>query len=92
MYEWLFAPPGSMPPDSTQLDYEAELEVVIGRRATRVARAAALEHVLGYVNFNDVSARPDKTNAQGAGFSCQQRRDKIRTVEIGRKGSAMQQF
>jgi 2-keto-4-pentenoate hydratase/2-oxohepta-3-ene-1,7-dioic acid hydratase in catechol pathway len=46
-----------IPSDSTQVDYEAELAVVIGRRTTRVARDRALDHVLGYVNFNDVSAR-----------------------------------
>jgi len=46
-----------IPRGSTQLDYEAELGVVIGRRAARVPAARALEHVLGYVNFNDVTAR-----------------------------------
>jgi 2-keto-4-pentenoate hydratase/2-oxohepta-3-ene-1,7-dioic acid hydratase in catechol pathway len=45
------------PLDSAQLDYEAELAVVIGKRASRVSRKDALHHVLGYVNFNDVSAR-----------------------------------
>ncbi len=46
-----------VPPGSSQLDYEAELAVVIGRRACRVSAARAAEHVLGYTNFNDVSAR-----------------------------------
>ena len=46
-----------LPPGSEQSDYEAELGVVIGRRARRVPRERALEHVLGYVNVNDVSAR-----------------------------------
>ena len=46
-----------IPPGSEQVDYEAELGVVIGRRARRVSRADALNHVLGYVNVNDVSAR-----------------------------------
>ena len=41
----------------TQPDYEAELGVVIGRTATRVDEAHALEHVGGYVCANDVSAR-----------------------------------
>lgn len=40
-----------------QVDYEAELAVVIGRPARRVAVADALEHVLGYTCLNDVSAR-----------------------------------
>jgi len=39
------------------LDLEVELGVVIGRRATRVSRANALDHVAGYVVVNDVSAR-----------------------------------
>src|SRR5436853_5828394 len=38
-------------------DYEAELGVVIGRRASRVAVDDALEHVRGYVVANDVSGR-----------------------------------
>jgi 2-keto-4-pentenoate hydratase/2-oxohepta-3-ene-1,7-dioic acid hydratase in catechol pathway len=42
---------------TTQVDYEAELGVVIGRRARRVAEADALDHVLGYTCLNDVSAR-----------------------------------
>jgi 2-keto-4-pentenoate hydratase/2-oxohepta-3-ene-1,7-dioic acid hydratase in catechol pathway len=43
--------------DSTQVDYEAELGVVMGRRASRVAAGDALSHVLGYTCCNDVSAR-----------------------------------
>jgi 2-keto-4-pentenoate hydratase/2-oxohepta-3-ene-1,7-dioic acid hydratase in catechol pathway len=41
----------------TRLDPEAELAVVIGRRARAVPRARALEHVAGLTCFNDVSAR-----------------------------------
>jgi 2-keto-4-pentenoate hydratase/2-oxohepta-3-ene-1,7-dioic acid hydratase in catechol pathway len=45
-------------PDLTdQVDYEAELGVVIGRRARRVTEAEAPDHVLGYTCVNDVSAR-----------------------------------
>jgi 2-keto-4-pentenoate hydratase/2-oxohepta-3-ene-1,7-dioic acid hydratase in catechol pathway len=40
-----------------QVDYEAELAVVIGRPARRVVVAEALAHVLGYTCLNDVSAR-----------------------------------
>lgn len=40
-----------------QVDYEAELAVVIGRGARRVPVDAALDHVLGYTCLNDVSAR-----------------------------------
>ena len=42
---------------SEQVDYEAELAVVIGRPGFRIARAAALKHVLGYTIVNDVTAR-----------------------------------
>lgn len=44
-------------PRAAQVDYEAELGVVIGRRARHVSEARALEHVAGYMNFNDVTAR-----------------------------------
>jgi 2-keto-4-pentenoate hydratase/2-oxohepta-3-ene-1,7-dioic acid hydratase in catechol pathway len=40
-----------------QVDYEAELAVVIGRRATRVTESEALAHVFGYTGANDVTAR-----------------------------------
>ncbi len=43
--------------DTDQVDYEAELAVVIGRTARDVPVERALEHVLGYTCLNDVSAR-----------------------------------
>jgi acylpyruvate hydrolase len=47
-----------VPPSTTrQVDYEAELAVVIGRRARAVETARALECVAGVTVFNDVSAR-----------------------------------
>jgi 2-keto-4-pentenoate hydratase/2-oxohepta-3-ene-1,7-dioic acid hydratase in catechol pathway len=46
-----------LPPESSQVDYEAELGVVIGRTGRRVAERDALDHVRGYVCVNDVSAR-----------------------------------
>ncbi|MPY71883.1 MAG: fumarylacetoacetate hydrolase [Alphaproteobacteria bacterium] len=42
---------------TSQVDYEVELGVVIGRPASRVAEADALDYVLGYAAVNDVSAR-----------------------------------
>ncbi len=42
---------------STQIDYEAELAVVIGRGGRDIPRAAALGHVYGYTIVNDVTAR-----------------------------------
>ena len=46
-----------LPAGSKQVDYEAELAVIIGRRAKSVSAIRALEYVLGYTAFNDVSAR-----------------------------------
>ncbi len=46
-----------IPADAAQCDYEAELVVVLGKRARDVAEAEALESVLGYCNGNDLSAR-----------------------------------
>jgi len=40
-----------------EVDYEAELAVVIGRAAKDVSAARALDHVLGYTCSNDISAR-----------------------------------
>ena len=45
------------PAHTRQLEYEAELAVVIGRRCHRVPRAQALEVVWGYTAFNDITAR-----------------------------------
>ena len=52
--------PGSiveLPSITSALDYEAELVVVIGRAARRVAEEHALDHVLGYTCGDDISAR-----------------------------------
>lgn len=46
-----------IPGDDPQVDYEAELGVVIGRTAKTVSETAALEYVAGYMPLNDVSAR-----------------------------------
>jgi 2-keto-4-pentenoate hydratase/2-oxohepta-3-ene-1,7-dioic acid hydratase in catechol pathway len=45
------------PDDVTQLDYEVELGVIIGRTAKKVSVADARKHVAGYCVFHDVSAR-----------------------------------
>lgn len=49
--------PIRIPPITEQVDYEAELTVVMGRRARNVSEAEALDYVFGYTNANDVSAR-----------------------------------
>jgi 2-keto-4-pentenoate hydratase/2-oxohepta-3-ene-1,7-dioic acid hydratase in catechol pathway len=46
-----------IPPIVTKTDYEAELGVVIGSRASKVSAENALEAVAGYICVNDVSAR-----------------------------------
>jgi 2-keto-4-pentenoate hydratase/2-oxohepta-3-ene-1,7-dioic acid hydratase in catechol pathway len=46
-----------VPRDSTQLDWEVELGVVIGRTARYVSEKDALRHVAGYCVINDVSER-----------------------------------
>ncbi len=46
-----------LPRNSQKPDYEAELGVVIGKGGRYIAAADWREHVFGYVNLNDVSAR-----------------------------------
>ena len=47
-----------------QLDWEVELAVIIGRRATRIDKADAMRHVFGYTVMNDVSARDNRRAGQ----------------------------
>lgn len=42
---------------STQVDFEGELAIVLGKTCTNATRENALEHVLGYTVANDISAR-----------------------------------
>ena len=49
--------PIRLPPESSTLDYEAELAVVIGRGGRRIQRDRALDHVAGYSLFNDATIR-----------------------------------
>jgi acylpyruvate hydrolase len=54
------APPGAtvtLPALSSKVDYEAEVAFVIGDRCKDVPEERALEHVAGYMLFNDLSAR-----------------------------------
>jgi 2-keto-4-pentenoate hydratase/2-oxohepta-3-ene-1,7-dioic acid hydratase in catechol pathway len=53
-------------PLTSELDYEAELGVVIGKRARGVPIERALEFVGGYVNVNDVSARDLQHSHEGS--------------------------
>lgn len=45
------------PPFTEELDFEAELAVVIGKTAVDVSESDALDHVSGYACFNDVTDR-----------------------------------
>ncbi len=47
----------ALPANSRKVDWEAELAVIIGRRAKDVSVADALSHVAGYTAANDLSAR-----------------------------------
>jgi len=61
------------PPSSTRVDYEGELGVVIKKAAWKVSAEDALDYVLGYTCFNDVSARDhqhgDGQWTRGKGFN-----------------------
>ncbi|BCJ87703.1 fumarylacetoacetate hydrolase family protein [Effusibacillus dendaii] len=46
-----------IPYNAEQIDYEAELVMVIGKKAKQVAKKNALDYVLGYCNGNDLSVR-----------------------------------
>jgi 2-keto-4-pentenoate hydratase/2-oxohepta-3-ene-1,7-dioic acid hydratase in catechol pathway len=46
-----------LPANAVEYDYEAELGVVIGKKAKNVNEQDALKYVLGYCNINDLSAR-----------------------------------
>lgn len=45
------------PRESTSLDYEGELMLVIGKGGRRISSATAMEHVAGFACANDVSVR-----------------------------------
>src|ERR687887_1806194 len=54
------AAPGAtvaLPPWSEKVDYEAEVAFVIGSRCKDVSEQRAMDHVAGYMLFNDLSAR-----------------------------------
>jgi 2-keto-4-pentenoate hydratase/2-oxohepta-3-ene-1,7-dioic acid hydratase in catechol pathway len=47
-----------------QLDWEVELAVIIGKKATRIDKENAMSHVFGYSIMNDVSARDNRRAGQ----------------------------
>ncbi|MGK5110707.1 MULTISPECIES: fumarylacetoacetate hydrolase family protein [unclassified Geodermatophilus] len=54
---------------TAELDYEAELAIVMGRRASRVSESEALDHVFGFTILNDVSARDLQHSDPGSQWS-----------------------
>jgi 2,4-diketo-3-deoxy-L-fuconate hydrolase len=59
--------------NSEKTDWEVELAVVIGKKASYVSEADALNHVAGYVLHNDVSERAFQLERSGQwvkGKSC----------------------
>lgn len=61
-----------LPDEALQIDYEAELAVVIGKTAKNVAKERALDYVFGYCCANDLSARDwqMRTNQWLLGKTC----------------------
>ena len=53
------------PKDSTMLDWEVELGFVIGKKASYVTEAEALDHIAGFCLVNDVSEREFQTKRPG---------------------------
>ena len=52
-----------------EVDYEAELAVIIGKRARNVSEQEALDYVLGYSCANDISARRWQKHGGGGQFT-----------------------
>ena len=46
-----------LPPNSAQVDYEAEFAVVMGKRGKGITEEKVFEYIAGYTILNDVSAR-----------------------------------
>lgn len=46
-----------LPPESTQVDFEGELAVIIGKTGRRITEQDAMDHILGYSVSNDVTMR-----------------------------------
>lgn len=65
-----------IPPEAGRVDYEGEIGVLMGRRASRVPEEAALDYVAGILPLNDVTARelqkkdPQWTRAKGFDTFC----------------------
>ncbi len=49
--------PIDLPPESSHLDYEGEIAIVIGKPGRRIAERDAWDHIAGYSAYNDASVR-----------------------------------
>jgi 2-keto-4-pentenoate hydratase/2-oxohepta-3-ene-1,7-dioic acid hydratase in catechol pathway len=54
-----------LPPVSREVDYEAELVIVVGKRGRNIQAADAMSHVAGYTIGHDVSARDWQLKKEG---------------------------
>ena len=50
-----------LPPESSRLDYEGEIAVIIGQGGRRIPEAEAWSHIAGYACYNDASIRDWQT-------------------------------
>ncbi len=57
-----------LPRMSKRVDHEVELAVIIGKRAKRVPKEKAMDYVLGYTIFLDITARDLQAEARGSGL------------------------
>lgn len=62
-----------LPKNSTKSDWEVELAIVIGKKASYVSEENAMDHIAGYVLHNDISERAFQLEREGQwvkGKSC----------------------
>lgn len=52
------------PPESTMLDYEGEIAVIIGKAGRRIAESDAWSHIAGYACYNDATLRDWQKHTQ----------------------------
>jgi 2-keto-4-pentenoate hydratase/2-oxohepta-3-ene-1,7-dioic acid hydratase in catechol pathway len=53
-----------LPPESSQLDYEGEIAVIIGKPGRRIAESDAWSHIAGYACYNDATLRDWQRHTQ----------------------------
>jgi 2-keto-4-pentenoate hydratase/2-oxohepta-3-ene-1,7-dioic acid hydratase in catechol pathway len=72
-----------MPPGSDKCDYELEYAVVVGRAGRDLTPAQALDHIAGYVVFNDVSIRDVQFREMSVGLGPAKSKDLDHTNVLG---------